>query len=60
MESNTYSSSKSYSTIIVKRWIDYDEEDNQSLPDIPWATHINSQMSDTQSSEWITIASKKK
>jgi hypothetical protein len=60
MESNTYSSYKSYSTNTVKPWVDYDEEDNQSLPDIPWAPHINSQILDTQSSEWITITSKKK
>ena len=58
MDSN-YSSFVYYPTE-TKRWADYYDDD--LLPIIPWAPHVKQipNKSDSKSSEWTTVKSKKK
>ena len=52
----------SYDIISSKLWADY-EDDDDILPIIPWAPHIQSvsiKLQPNESQEWTTVKSKKK
>jgi hypothetical protein len=44
----------------TKRWADYEDEDDDLLPIIPWAPHVKQVSLKSEPSEWTTVKSKKK
>lgn len=49
-----------YSPADTKQWADYDDDDDNLLPIIPWAPHVKPVSLKSEPSEWITVKSKKK